>query len=65
VLKRQVGLLPLGADTYTQAIWTGALVALPAVLAVAAVTYLLIERPFFAFRRSYVAAPEAARPPAA
>jgi peptidoglycan/LPS O-acetylase OafA/YrhL len=64
VLKRQVGLLPLGADTFTQAIWTGALVALPAVLAVAAVTYLLIERPFFAFRRPYVVPAEATRPQA-
>lgn len=54
VLKRHVGLLTLGADTFTQALWTGLAVALPAVVAVAAVTYLLVERPFFGYRRRYV-----------
>lgn len=60
VLKRQVGLLPLGADPFTQAVWTGLLVALPAVVALAGLTYLLIERPFFAYRRRYVEAAEQA-----
>jgi len=60
VLKRHVGLLPLGADTFTQAVWTGLLVAVPAAVALAAVTYLLIERPFFAYRRPYVTEPAAA-----
>jgi len=54
VLKRQVGLLPIGADAFSQAVWTGVLVALPAVLALAALTYFLIERPFLGFRRRYV-----------
>jgi peptidoglycan/LPS O-acetylase OafA/YrhL len=54
VLKRHVGLLPIGGDTFTQALWTGLFVAMPAVLAVAALTYLLIERPFFPYRRPYV-----------
>jgi peptidoglycan/LPS O-acetylase OafA/YrhL len=57
VLKRQVGLLPIGADTFTQALWTGLLLALPAVLALAALTYFLIERPFLGFRRRYVREP--------
>lgn len=57
VLKRHVGLLPLGADTFTQALWTGLLVAVPASVAVASLTYLLIERPFFGYRRPYVAPP--------
>ena len=62
VLKRHVGLLPIGADTFTQAVWTGLLVALPAVVALAGVTYFLVERPFLGFRRRYVVDP-AARPP--
>lgn len=57
VLRQQVGLLPLGTDTFTQALWTGFALALPAVLAVSALTYLLIEKPFFGYRRPYVAAP--------
>jgi peptidoglycan/LPS O-acetylase OafA/YrhL len=59
VLKRQVGLLPIGADTFTQALWTGLLIAVPATLALAALTYLMIERPFFGYRLAYVAAPAA------
>lgn len=57
VLRKQIGLLPLGADTFTQALWTGAIVAVPAVLVLSGLTYALIERPFFRFRRPYVAGP--------
>jgi peptidoglycan/LPS O-acetylase OafA/YrhL len=57
VIKQRVGLLPIGGDSFTQALWTGLVVALPAAVAVAAATYLLIERPFFAFRRPYLHPP--------
>ena len=52
--KAQLPGLVTGAGPVADALATGALLVLPAVLAVAAVTYCLIERPFFALRGPYL-----------
>lgn len=56
--KAQLPGLATGAGPVADALATGALLVLPAVLAVAAVTYHLIERPFLALRGPYLADPE-------
>lgn len=50
-----------GSGPVVDAVATAVLVVLPAVLAVASVTYRLIERPFLALRGPYLAEPEARR----
>ena len=50
--------LATGGGPVADALATGALLVRPAVLAVAAVTYHLIERPFLALRGPYLADPE-------
>jgi peptidoglycan/LPS O-acetylase OafA/YrhL len=54
VFRRHAETLSLPVASHAQVLATGALIVLPAVMAVAALTYTLIERPFFSFRRSYV-----------
>lgn len=54
-LQAHVPLLPIGESVGAQAVATGLLVVMPAVLALSAVTYTLIEKPFLAMRGRYLA----------
>ena len=46
--------LAMGPDFQAKALFTGALVVLPVVVAVAFAVHLVIERPFFSFKRVYI-----------
>lgn len=54
-LKPHLGLLQVPGSPGLQVVATGALVVLPAVVALSAVTYLVIERPFLGLRSGYLA----------
>jgi len=53
-VNAQLPLLPVAGGPLAQTLATGALVVLPATLAVAAATYWVIERPFLALRKQYL-----------
>lgn len=58
-VNARLPLLPVPGGPLAQTLATGALVVLPATLAVATVTYWVIERPFLALRKSYLARTDA------